>query len=120
MVIVESVDLSWALNAINRAEVHRVLPWPASVFELGAVLREVLDQGELSVEALRLLDVTRSQAALLARVGELEPEILDEANEIVAAEGQRGRPPRSSLVRQIRAETERFDTHVRLRRLVEP
>lgn len=118
--IVEAVDLGWALATIDRADLYRLLPWPASVFELGGVVREALEQSELPGEALRLLEVTRSQAALLARVEELEPEILDEAGEIVAAEIGPARLPNSSLVRQIRAEAERFEAQVRLRRLVAP
>ena len=101
--------LELALEAINRAEVHRFLLKPCSFVELGKVVREALSKRAVRHETRRLLDAVRAQAALLDRIESEAPEALERCVDLDRAELEDDQGGDEELIDQIRYETEKFE-----------
>lgn len=76
--------LELALDMINRAEVHRFLLKPCSFVELGDIVRDALERKAAMQNTRRLLTTVREQVALLDRIEEQSPEILEQLAALAA------------------------------------
>jgi len=68
--------LELALDAINRAEVHRFLLKPYSFVELRTIIHQALEKKAALRETQRMLSSFKQQAALLNRIEKEYPEIV--------------------------------------------
>jgi len=74
-ILTGQATLDVAIQAINQGAISRFFIKPCSMIDLAVTIRHGLQQKELMVQAKRLLQKVHSQAAILDRMEQLNPEI---------------------------------------------
>ncbi|MBI2377895.1 MAG: response regulator [Deltaproteobacteria bacterium] len=100
-------SLDAAIRAINEGEIYRLLLKPCGAFELGLALREAVDYRDLRTAAFRLLKVAQHQAAVLAEVEKLAPDLVEKAKSS-AKSAESGPLSGPALAARIRMDLVRF------------
>lgn len=104
MLLTGRADLHLAIRAINVGEIYRFITKPFDPVELAIAIRQALQHKSLIVESRRLLRKVRQQTAVLQRLAENHPDILEGA---AAEDGSFVvDDDLDSLIKSIRKETE--------------
>lgn len=79
MLLTGHADLHLAIRAINVGEIYRLITKPFDPVELAIAIRQAIQHKSLIVESRRLLRKVRQQTAILQRLAENNPDILEGA-----------------------------------------
>lgn len=76
MMLTGHASLDAVIRAINEGEIYRFFTKPCNETDLAVTIRQALRQNDLMIEAKRLLEATRSQAAVIDRLKKERPDLL--------------------------------------------
>ena len=111
-------DFEVAVRAINQGEVYRFFTKPCDAAELGAVIREALQQKDLFLKSRRLLQTVKRQSAVLEELELAAPGITrvsrDEAGTIVI-DAEDVPDDLGALLKEVEAELDAADERLRKR-----